>query len=352
MLRRHLDALTSPLDETACKYIDRTNEEVNQSASLPQKLAEPTESKDVAPAAAGPAQANLQEPSPSSFEAQLEMLRNENQKQVEKLVQAEMSKLQAKVQQQPAPVKTDEPVGAKEEHPLSNPERQKYEDKIKALSKAGIKIEEQVNILLDAQEQGMKYQSEMEARYREAIAHIEREKRARDESELNLRSEVNEVRGSWQREKERSQKLMKTMAEMQNADPFKVDNDNIVSAVKELRYNIKNWVWAQRLIPSLPAQGVISTYVTRAVGGPRDKGPNYEFFNYVTPNWAEYTEKPTDFRWLLQAYVWKRLVEILFYDDLWAGNRRPINDDDKEYKLFSAYHALKLGLELGISLHS
>jgi hypothetical protein len=139
---------------------------------------------------------------------------------------------------------------------------------------------------------------------------------------------------------------MKTMAEMQSADPFKLDNTNISSSVKELRYDIKNWARAQRLVPSLPSQGVISSY-TRGMLGGREKGPNYEFLKDITPLFHEYTETHQDFKLLLQAYVWKRIVALVFDDDLWAGTRRSLDDDDTEHKLQLGYRSMKSRLEPG-----
>jgi hypothetical protein len=136
---------------------------------------------------------------------------------------------------------------------------------------------------------------------------------------------------------------MKTMAEMQSADPFKIDNTSIISSARELRYDIKNWARAQRPVPSLPAQGLLSTYANRALGG-KEKGPNYEFLKDVTPVFHDYTESPQDFKWLLQAYVWKRIVEMIFYEDLWAGIRKALDDEEVEYKLLQGYRHMKSNL--------
>jgi len=125
-----------------------------------------------------------------------------------------------------------------------------------------------------------------------------------------------------------------------------LDNTSITSSVKELRYDIKNWAWAQRLVPSLPAQGLLSTYASRALGG-REKGPNYEFLKDVTPIFHEYTESPQEFRWLLQAYVWKRIIELIFYDDLWAGTRKSLDDEETDYQLPKGYRTMKQRLEPG-----
>jgi len=236
-----------------------------------------------------------------------------------------------------------------EDSGLSNELRQKYEERILTLEKVGRETEQQIHSLLNAQEKCMKYQTELEARYRGAINTLEKEKSAREESELGLRTDITTIRGAYQKEKERAQKLMKTMAEMQNADPFKMDNTSITSLVKELRYDIKNWARAQKLIPSLPAQGLISTYANKALGG-RDRGPNYEFLKEVTPVFHEYTESPQDFKYVLQAYIWKRIVELVIVEDLWAGTRKSIDDDESEYKLQLGYRHMKMKLTPGMSL--
>lgn len=291
-----------------------------------------------------PAQATKVEESESSdLQLQLQQLRNEYAGQMSDL-RSKVTSLESSALRQPANIEgreTGEPGSA-----LSIRGRQKYDDTIRTLTKNAKEMEEQIHTLLNAQEHGMKYQTELEGRYRAAVNHIEKEKRAREESDLNLRSEITTIRGAYQKEKERAQKLMKTMAEMQSADPFKLDNTSITSSVKELRYDIKNWAWAQRLVPSLPAQGLLSTYASRALGG-REKGPNYEFLKDVTPIFHEYTESPQEFRWLLQAYVWKRIVELIFYEDLWAGTRKSLDDEETDYQLPKGYRTMKQRLEPG-----
>jgi hypothetical protein len=281
----------------------------------------------------------------TDFQLQLQQLRNEYAGQMSDL-RSKVTNLESSALRQPATAEgrqTSEGVG------LSNNLRQMYEDKIRTLEKNAKDMEEHINTLLNSQEHSMKYQTEIEGRYRAAVNHIEKEKRAREESELNSRSEITNIRGAYQKEKERAQKLMKTMAEMQSADPFKLDNTNITSTVKELRYDIKNWARAQRLVPSLPVQGLISTYASRAIGM-REKGPNYEFLRDVTPVFHEYTDSPQEFKWLLQAYVWKRIVELIFYDDLWAGTRKSLDDDEMDHKLQVGYRSMKLRLQPGLFL--
>lgn len=276
-----------------------------------------------------------------NLQLQLQQLRNEYAGQMNDL-RSKVTSLESSALRQPANIEGRETSDTG--LALSVKDRQKYEDTIRILAKTVKEMEEQIHTLLNAQEHGMKYQSELEGRYRAAVNHIEKEKRAREESELNSRSEITTIRGAYQKEKERAQKLMKTMAEMQSADPFKLDNTNIASSVKELRYDIKNWAWAQRLVPSLPAQGLISTYASRALGS-REKGPNYEFLKDVTPIFHDYTESSQDFKWLLQAYVWKRIVELIFYEDLWAGTRKSIDEEETEFKLQTGYRLMKLRLE-------
>lgn len=284
----------------------------------------------------------VEESESADIQLQLQQLRNEHAGQISDLL-SKVTNLESSALRQPANI---EPRQTSEELGLST-NKQKYEDRILTFEKTAKEMEEQIHTLLNAQEQGMKYQTELEGRYRAAVNHIEKEKRAREENELNLRSEITNIRGAYQKEKERAQKLMKTMAEMQSADPFKLDNTSITSTVKELRYDIKNWAWAQRLIPSLPAQGLIAAYASRAVGGGREKGPNYDFLRDVHPVFQEYTESPQDFKWLLQAYVWKRIVELIFYEDLWAGTRKSLDDDEIDYKLQVGYRSMKLRLQPG-----
>jgi hypothetical protein len=45
--------------------------------------------------------------------------------------------------------------------------------------------------------------------------------------------------------------LSRALAEMQSVDLFKLDNDYIFDTVKELRFNVKNWVHNQQLNLSL-----------------------------------------------------------------------------------------------------
>lgn len=277
------------------------------------------------------------------LQLQLEQLRTEYTGQMNDL-RSEVTSLKSSALRQPANFEVRET--GETGLALNIKDRQKYEDTVRALTKTVKEMEEQIHTLLNAQERVMKYQSELEGRYKAAVNHIEKEKRAREESELNLRSEITTIRGAYQKEKERAQKLIKTMAEMQSADPFKLDNTSITSSAKELRYDIKNWAWAQRLVPSLPAQGFISTYASRALGG-KDKGPNYEFLKDITPIFHEYTESTQDFKWLLQAYVWKRIVELVFYEDLWAGTRKSIDEEETEYRLQMGYRSMKLRLEPG-----
>jgi hypothetical protein len=280
-----------------------------------------------------------------NLELQVQQLRNACAGQMNDLrdLRSKVTNLESSALKQP--LNTDGPQPG-EDMGFSKDLRKKYDEKILTLEKTGKEMEEQIHNLLNAQEPMLKYQAELEARHRSALNHIEKEKRAREESELNLRTEIMTVRGAYQKEKERAQKLMKTMAEMQSADPFKMDNTSITSLVKELRYDIKNWAWAQRLVPSLPAQGLISTYASRALGG-KEKGPNYEFLKEVTPIFHEYTESPQDFKWVLQAYIWKRIVELIFYEDLWAGTRKAVDDDETEYKLQTGYRQMKLRLTPG-----
>jgi len=281
----------------------------------------------------------------SDIQLQLQQLRNEYAGQMSDL-RLKVTHLESSALRQPL---NSEGRQTNEDDGLSTSLQQKYEERIRNLENAAKEMEERIHTLLNTQECGMKYQTELEGRYRAAINHIEKEKRAREESDLNQRSEITTIRGAYQKEKERAQKLMKTMAEMQSADPFKLDNSSITSSVKELRYDIKNWAWAQRLVPSLPAQGLIQTYASRAIGG-REKGPNYDFLRDVTPVFHEYTESPQDFKWLLQAYVWKRIVELIFYDDLWAGTRKSLDDDEIDYKLQVGYRSMKLKLLPGQEL--
>lgn len=228
-------------------------------------------------------------------------------------------------------------------------DRQRFEETIRDLTKREREREETINNLLNTQESLMRMLEDskgLDDRYKTAIGLLEKEKRVREENELNLRSEIATTYGLYRKEKERAQKLMKTMAEMQNADPFKLDNNNITSFVKELRYNIKNWARAQRLVPSHPTHGVITTYASRALGV-REKGPNYEFLKEITPNYQEYTESPQDFKLLLQAYVWKRIIEMIFFEDLWAGTRKSLDDDDTDHKLQVGYRSMKQRLQPG-----
>lgn len=232
---------------------------------------------------------------------------------------------------------------------LGGTNRQKHEGNIEPLTKTMAEMEEQIQNLLNAQEDMMKHNSTLESRYKAAVANIEKEKRSREESELALRSEIVAAQGLYRKEKERAQKLMKTMAEMQSADPFKVDNTSISSSVKELRYGIRNWARAQFLMPSLPAQGVISSLSSR-VTGVKVKSPNYERLKYITPYYDEYTEISQDFAYLLQAYVWRQIVDMIFHEDLWLGIRTPVDDEESDHKLSklaTAYHVMKLKLQPG-----
>jgi hypothetical protein len=222
-------------------------------------------------------------------------------------------------------------------------DRQKYEEKVRDLVKRESEREETIRNLLTTQDSLVKDRKGLEERYKAANSLFEKEKRAREESELNLRSENATIQGLCRKEKERAQKLMKTMAEMQSADPFKLDNSNISSSVKELRYDIKNWARAQRLMPSLPCQGGLASYASRALG--REKGPNYEFLKEITPLYHEYTETHQDFKLLLQAYIWKRIVALVFEDDMWAGTRQSLNDDEIEYRLQVGYRSMKSSLK-------
>ncbi len=287
-------------------------------------------------------QTKVEESGSADLQVQLQQLRNEYAGQMNDL-RSKVTSLESSALRHASNTEGRQP--GEEVGPSTNL-RQTYEVKILALEKTVKEMEEQIHNLLNAQEPVMKYQTELEARYRAAVNHIEKEKRAREESELNLRSEITTIRGAYQKEKERAQKLMKTMAEMQSADPFKIDNTSITSSVKELRYDIKNWVWAQRLVPSLPAQGLISSYASRALGG-KEKGPNYDFLKEVTPIFHEYTESPQEFKWVLQAYVWKRIVELVFYEDLWSGTRKSINEEETDYKLHTGYRLMKQRLTPG-----
>jgi hypothetical protein len=218
---------------------------------------------------------------------------------------------------------------------LSIQEKKRYEDIIVKLSKENKEREERINDLLNMQEAQINETSEI----------IRRERRAREEAELELRSQLATAQGNTRKEKERAQKLMKTMAEMQSADPYKLDNNNIKDSVKELRYSIRNWASSQRLLLSQPQPGRFATYMGMAVG--RERGPVYDFLESVTPNFHEYTGNHQDFKYLLQAYVWKQIVELVIYDDLWAGLRKSINDQDSEYKMIVGYRALKSRLQPG-----
>lgn len=281
----------------------------------------------------------MEEAEGSDIQLQLQQLRNEYSGQMEdlrsKFTNLEHSALRQTESQQPG-----------EDLSLTNDLRKKDEERILILEKTGRDMEEQIHSLLNAQEAAIRYRTEIEARYKSTLNQIEKEKRAREESELNYRTEITTMRGAYQKEKERAQKLMKTMAEMQSADPFKMDNTSITSLVKELRYDIKNWARAQRLVPSLPAQGILSTYASRALGG-KERGPNYEFLKDTTPMFQEYTESPQELKWVLQAYMWRRIVELVFIEDLWAGTRRSIDDEESDYKLQIGYRQMKLRLTPG-----
>jgi hypothetical protein len=232
---------------------------------------------------------------------------------------------------------------------LSVKERQKYEEIIRELKKSREEREAYINNLLQTNESILREKEKLEERYRASIALREKEKKTRDETELALNSQNAATKGLYRKEKERAQKLMKTMAEMQNADPFKLDNTHISSNVKELRYAIKNWARAQRLVPSVPAQGSITQIAGRLLGL-ADRGPYYEFFKDITSNFQEYTESPQDFKRLLQAYVWKYIVKMVFEDDLWAGTRKPLDESspkDTGYMLQKGYWLMKSKLEQG-----
>jgi len=215
-------------------------------------------------------------------------------------------------------------------------ERRKLENRIREL-------EEHIRYLLTTHERVFKQQAETEARYNDACAHIKKESDARREAELNLRTDIATAQGQFRKEKERAQKFMKTMADMQSADPFKLDNAYFKSGVEALRYDIKNWARNQRLVLN-PNQNMI-TSVVRAVSGSRERGPNYEFLSSVVPYYLEYTSADEDFRWLLQAYVWKRIVELVWDDDLWAGPRKKTDDNDTENRLIFGYYLMKGRLE-------
>lgn len=224
-------------------------------------------------------------------------------------------------------------------------ERRKLEKQIRNLTAEKDKLEEYIRNLLSTQEEVLKQQAETEAQFNNACAHIKKEADARREAELNLRSEIATAQGQFRKEKERAQKFMKTMADMQSADPFKLDNAYFKSGVEALRYGIKNWARNQRLVLN-PNQNMI-TSVVRAVSGSRERGPNYEFLSSVVPYYLEYTSADEDFRWLLQAYVWKRIVELVWNDDLWAGPHKQTDDNDTENRLIVGYYLMKGRLEPG-----
>jgi hypothetical protein len=223
-----------------------------------------------------------------------------------------------------------------------------YEDKLRALTKANADIEDQIHKLLNNQEEAqaaaMGYQNQMEERYRDAVAYIEKLRREREEAEFEWRTELTKVEGLCRKEKERAQKLLKTMADMQSADPYKLDNNHFISEVKALRYNIKNWARAQRLVPSVPPPNIISSYLNKTLGA-SERGPNYDFLKSVTPEYQDYTESSTDFKWLLQAYVWKRIVDLVFVDELWIGTRLKLDDEEVEYKAVLGLRYMKQKLE-------
>jgi hypothetical protein len=262
-----------------------------------------------------------------------------------KVLQSKFNELESEAQKRS--LSHNEKTKPSEASELSSRDRRKLEKQIQNLTNERAQMEGQIHTLLTTQESALKYQTDMEARYRDACAHIQKEAKAREEAELNLRSEIAAVQGQYRKEKERAQKFMKTMAEMQSADPFKLDNLYFKSAAETLRYDIKNWARNQRLVPTPPAQNMISSMMNRVVPGSRERGPNYEFLASVVPNYFEYTESAGDFRWLLQAYVWKRLVEMIWNDDLWAGIRKPTNDDDTEHRLPVGYRMMKGRLEPG-----
>jgi hypothetical protein len=204
-----------------------------------------------------------------------------------KLLQSKFNELESETQKRQSSHK--EKTKSSESSDLSSREKRKLEKQIQALTNERAQMEGQIHTLLTTQEASLKSQAEMEARYRDACSYIQKEARARDETELNLRSEIAAAQGQSRKEKERAQKFMKTMAEMQSADPFKLDNSFFKSAVEALRYDVKNWARNQRLVLAPPAQNTISSVVSRVVAGSRERGPNYEFLSSVVPNYFEYT---------------------------------------------------------------
>lgn len=191
------------------------------------------------------------------------------------------------------------------------PERTKgkdSEERLIQLAAANTQLQDQVQTHVSHQE-------DLSAQY----ADLEIRHAALQASTASHSSEIELLGRLLQEERAKSSGLIKRMEDLQPPDPYKKDDDYFKSAVEDLRYQIKMLCRAKSQILPIsqppPILNGVAGYVLGKLGHKEAEGPNYTFLEIVTHDWANYTRTHEGLKLMLQAYVWRRLIELVFEGD-------------------------------------
>lgn len=218
-------------------------------------------------------------------------------------------------------------------------EKQKFEEKIRILTISNSTLKDQVQILVD-------YQEEFTAKYNS----LEQQHKDLQIIELEQLSEIELMGRLFTEEKSKNSSLLKEVDGMQPLDLYKRDDEYFKSAIEDLRYQIKCWSRTQAQILPLSTPAPILNGVTGYVlskFGHRESavGPCYDFLTLASLEWPSYTSTHEGFKLILQAYVWRKLVELVFEDDSWAGLSTPLQPTCRELEIPRAYNTLRKELQ-------
>jgi hypothetical protein len=150
-----------------------------------------------------------------------------------------------------------------------------------------------------------------------------------DPQVVKLQDDLDKERIARIETQRRLNEAVKALGALHTTDPFRRDDDQIVKAVKDLRYDIKAWShnFTRPLRKSIKAKFL---------------GQNDPFLS-VTPRSHLYTEAesaeglPT----IVQAFVWERLARDVFGSCVWAGTDKCLSNADKACPIYKAFYVLR-----------
>lgn len=106
---------------------------------------------------------------------------------------------------------------------------------------------------------------------------------------------------------------VEALASLHSSDGFRESDDRIAMSMKELRHDIRQW--SRNFQNQLKKPGVAKTLRLKILQDDQC------LFKAVTYNWQHYlaSEDDKDISLLVQAYVWKQLLDEVFGRSLWLG---------------------------------